>query len=782
MLDFLTSMAEYRQVFMILLDIVIFVIVSLIAYSVYKKVMGAIEEAKKDENKITLKGLDFDSVEPEQRASVIRKIIAPDAVNPAPNSYLVINDQDKEIFIRSLTISKMPKRTSFAKTFADLLDFPSCTSSIFIYPISEQAISKKIDRQIDILESEELAAEGYTNRQRKLRGQAQEVEGWAVKVEAGEEKFFNVGFLFSIYGTSVEDLNKKSDEFRSLALNRGIDVTSCFAVQSEAYVSNMPMNRKVSINSPIIKSDTVKQFLMDRAALSSVFNYTEASFSHKDGIPLGRDLFTHKPFVFDIYDRSHDGYLVSINGKTGSGKSATIKMMCERYALFGYRFVAVDSQARKGTSEGEYASLAQILNGVSFQISSKGTNILNLFDVQESMTMDKDKGDVTSGVEHRTLELTDKITQVVNTIRTLMNGAATSANQMNIDASLSTYLNRIITDCATEVYTDRGIKNGDADSLYEKGQTVVDGQLTSGVVPKKLPTISDFYIKALEKNRDNREAALTQAYSLLLYGLQDYVRELYYSEQSIHVLTPEEYMNAPNADGQPGQKIWKGPTGKWEFVHEIHGIRPYYDGQSTLAISRDCRFTNIDISQLPESEKVIARQVAIDFVNEQFIKKNSENIGSSDKLLAIFDEAHENFVFEYARKTLENVARTARKRNASLVLSTQTVREYENYTETQNILKQAAVKMICKQDMADYDYLKKTLALTDSQTNLICNYLGGNKVDEEGGGSNRRGEMCVIDGPNVAFIKVDYMKATEALSVETTAEELEKLINVRKVA
>lgn len=770
----LTNIARYRVLFLVALDVLLISIAVIIGIIIVRKIIAAYKEAHAVENRVTLKNKDYSKIDPERRADTIRRIIAAQAVDPAPNGYIIINDNGKDVYARNFTIDVMPKKTVFNSTFSRLLDFPACTSSIFIEPIPETEMSRKLDSQINILETEHYAAKGDTNRQRKLEGQYRETESWAEKVENGDEKFFNVGFLFTLYAEDVETLNKQSDLFKSEALGKGIIITSCYGVQAEAYESNMPMNRRVSIKSRFIKSDTIKMHQMDRRSLSTVFNYTESSFSHKDGIPLGRDMFTGKPFVFDLFDPSHDGFTCVIAGKTGSGKSATIKMMVERYKPQGYRFVAIDSQARKGTAEGEYAALAEILDGVNFQISSRSGNVLNIFDVQESKTYIKETS--TSGYEQRTLELSDKIILVCNTIRTMME----CSNDKQIDATLSAYINRVIIDTVTAVYADFGIKDKEPDSLYEIGQTVSKGTLTSGLVPKKLPTFTDFYKKLLIFQRDNRDRELISTYKLIVLGCKDYVRELYYSEDTIHFFTKEEYDNLPASRENPSLKVFHNEDDDYdEVVYAVHGIRPYYDGQSTLSISKTCPFTNIDISQLNDSEKIIARQIAIDFVNEQFIKKNSESIHSADKLVAIYDEAHENFAFQYARLTLDAAVRTARKRNCGIIFSTQTIAEFDRYPETQNILKQAAVKMVCKQDFSDKNHLMEKLNLTESQAHLITNYIGCPDDADEETKNKHRGEMCIIDTNKVVFCKVDYLRETEALSVETSAAELEKLINVR---
>jgi len=263
-------------------------------------------------------------------------------------------------------------------------------------------------------------------------------------------------------------------------------------------------------------------------------------------------------------------------------------------------------------------------------------------------------------------------------------------------------------------------------------------------------------------------------------GLKDFVRELYYTSDTLTFLSREEVSRLRFKDTDGIFKIYVNEEGKEEDVITIKGIRPYYDGQSTIDIGADCPFANIDISLLPENERNLARQIAFDFVNESFIKKNSEDIRSAKKLVAIFDECHENFGLDYARKTLENVVRTARKRHVALILSSQTLKEYDNYKETKAILTQATTRFIFKQDVADRDDLRDTIGLTEAQVERIVNRIGVNeKTMDEEQKNKHRGEVCIQDNKNVIFCKIDYLKKTEALVVATDAETIEKVFKRR---
>lgn len=766
--SFFNALIPYKSLFIILLLIPAMVIFSTLLIAVFSKIQENKEAANRSVEKEGLKNADLGSIKGNKKKGYIQRVIvSPEGINPLPNRYFILSDAGKEIYCCSFTIDKLPRRTTFANTFSELMNFSECTTSIFIHKLSEAETSRKMDRQIITLEAEFVAAnkQGDANRKRKLTSQYADVEQWAIEVETGENTFYEVGFLFTLRAPSLSALNRACDNFHSLGLEKSIELSACFAAQPEAYLSNVPLVKPVDIQFGPVKNPAIKYHWMDKFSLSTIFNHTQGDFSHKNGIILGRNMQTGKPVTYDVYDASHDGYTILICGKTGCGKSATIKIMAERYnALSDYKFVAIDSQPRGAV--GEYAGLAEVLNGVNYLIKAGTDNIMNIFEVSETT---KYITEGTAGHEYRTLELNSKIAEVTNTLLTMIQG------QQEMDQfAMIKNVSRTLTDVVSDMYSDFGIIEGNPDSLYMEGIDYMSGGLTSGKLKKTLPTITDFYKKILVYARDNNKQELVSTYDLIIATLKDFVKELYYSEKTIKFFSADEYSALPNyADTAIKQYIHDGLV---ENVIAVKGIRSYFDGQSTVSISKTCPFTNIDISQLPDSEKVLARQIAIDFANENFIKKNSESIKSAESMVVIFDEAHENFVYEYARKTIDNVVRTARKRHVSIWISTQSLAEFGRYEETQSILRNAAAKFVYKQDYQDRDYLMKALNLTESQVDTILD-LGGNPSDPTKK-NTRRGEVCICDTSKVCFCKIQYLQQVESFSVETDSEEVRKVFGI----
>lgn len=714
-----------------------------------------------------------EEVDPIKReAQFLRSKVAPNGVNPNHLDYLIINDEGLNVYYRMFTIQTLPKKVRFAYTFASLFNYDTCTSSVFICPEAASATSKKLDRRAIVLEGEEIDAQKHsdTNRARKVRQKYNETTSWAEAVEMGDVKFYRTGFLFGIKASDYMELNKKSEAFVAKAKEMGIELVASYGLQSEAFISNMPMNTVSGSGLNLLEKKGIKFHPMGRDNVATIFNHTQIDFMHVDGVPIGHNLDTGRPVLYDLYSPDHDGYTLVIAGKTGSGKSTVLKCFCARERIEGTRFCCIDSQAR-GTV-GEYAASATAFNGVNIPIKNKeGGVILNFFEIKESTTFITDSTSEMVGKDVPSLELANKVADVINIIFYMIyNG------KENADFSQDKFIEEVVTDAVNGVYADFGIEEGNVESLFEAGNVLENGALTSGKVRKVMPTITDFFKKILVREVVEEDKSKREACKIIISSMKTYVKELYYSSMTRKFFTREEYQQMRfTKDGK--DRVWENEDGEFEIVIALKGIRAYYDGQSSISITNECPFTNFDISMLPEKEKELARQICMTFINENFIKKNSENLKSRSRMVLIVDEAHEMFKQTNCRLAIENIVRTARKRNCGVILCTQQLIEFDNYTQTRDILANATTKFVFKQDPGSKEFLKKNLELTDSEVDTLLKLGGSGNTEDKNDKNVRRGEMCIVDNRRVTFCQVEYnfFKENEAFIVETSAAEVEKI-------
>lgn len=723
-------------------------------------------ESKKENNKGLLPEEEMIDYLSTGRKST-RDICAADGIDTSQLSYIVVNDGGRDCYMTALYIDKLPNRSSFAKTYSEIMNFPNCTTNVFIEPFNQAESQKMLDKRVIALESELIAAEkaGDTNRYRKIKAKMNECEEWAHVIEAGLNAFFKVGFLFNLRAQSLEELNEACARFYSYGSEKNIDIVGCYGAQAEALLAGAPLNKMMKVGKGPFKDSIIKYHVMDKNSLGDTFNHTESFFSHRYGILAGRNMYTQQPVLLDPYDKSHSGYNICISGITGVGKSAGMKMWISRWMeVFDYRFAAVDYDSPNG-SEGEYVQLVRKEGGVVFQLKHNSENVLNIFDIDTELEYIP-----SMKTEIETLNLMEKCADRTNIILSMI-----KEGREVTDFNTDVYLSKIVSETVFELYDALGIKEGQPETIYEQGQTLVDGRIVAGKVRKRMPTLHDFFILLLNKRRFNTDTLQDGAYSIAIAGIQKYVKECYYSEKSIGEYDAAGYEKLPIDENGLKYTVIDGER---ERVYAVRGVKPYFDGQSTMHINSEVQCMDIDISPLPKQDRDIAQQVACNYINEYFIKKNSSNPNKLKKCIVLIDEFHNTFGYKEIREFIASMYRQARKRFVCMATITQALADYNQYEETKAIVKNSCMKILYKQAKMDAQFISEVTPLTPSQIDAVMQ-LGGT-VDANGEiDKSRKGECCIVDNEDtVAFVKVDYLRS-EAAICETDPEKIARMMGVK---
>lgn len=689
------------------------------------------------------------------------ELMIPDGMNTIPLEYMTIQDGGETVYFVGLYVDKMPRFPTIATTFSALFNFDGVTSSVYINPMLGNSI-KKVNKRIDMLDAELHGAEkeGDRNRFRELSGKLEDTEQWAKRIDSGDNSLYEVQFLFLLQAGTLELLQRKISDFHAEARKRGIELSACYCAHPEAFLSSLPLNRIFKTEAGALKVSPIKKHVMDKKSLATIYNHTSSEFFHKDGVCLGRNLYSALPVCFDPFDISHLSYGVVVGGKPGYGKSATVKEIFSRLVDFGVHIASVDFEQRG--KRGEYAAAAESLGGVSYTISSDSKVRINLFEILEEMDYDS-----ITGEEYPVLRLNDKIVDLTNILLTM----AASTNIENekaaaFGAEVMARMRTIITRVIKQLYASSNIEDGKPESLYEV-EALDTKRFRSGRKKKRLPQMRDFYMELLRQHEANEDEYKENAFHLLMDIYEEHVAELYYCPLCLEVFIKGEFDQLPRQGDIPVHRHGE----KAIPVREVHGTKAYFDAQSTVELDRNLPFINFDISQAPESERPVLQLICLNYINEYLIKTNSVNPKLARKLIVSTDEAHKLLPYEGARRFQNSIYRTARKRHVSPWLIMQSVADLAKYSDTEEILKSTEMYMLFKHNYQDKDYIKKVTNITDSQVETIME-LGGGEDSEK----KRPGEMCLVDAPTkkAIFIKVDYLES-ERYIVETDVEILAKM-------
>ena len=585
----------------------------------------------------------------------IKSLIAPGGIDASYTNHLEIQSSNTR-YARSMIVAGLPRMCTFPEFLRRMYTFGDINISVFINPLSESGSQTDLNRTINEIESERIVAldRGDINRERVLAQKREEAEELRDAIAAGFNKLFDSSIIATIFAYSMDELEKYTELLTSEMSKNLIDVKPAWALQDSAFRSNMPY-----CENRLNKSHT-----FDRRSMSTVFPFFSSEVGHENGIPLGFNKQTGLPILYDNFSGKLSNYNMVIFGKSGAGKSVTVKTITARSSiLMGIDSLALDA-------EGEYGAVAEALGGVNVVISPTSRTVINLFDIEPENVKDE-----ITGKERTVLSVENKVEDVTQGLLTMARGATRSQE-------VNELTKQIISEAVLEEYAALGI-NDNVDSLYEKEQTRRIDISTNylGRTKKQMPTIGSWFRRIIRKAQENTNPDYRPHYSYLVKVMRQYVRE-------------------------------------------YQGQMAYFDGQSTFDLLDGIPFINIDISQLEERfARPLAQQIMLSWVWEKYVKKNSEDREKAAKKRVIVDEAWMLLPYPEAVDFLNTMARRARKRNVSLCVASQKFQDFYEKKEAQAVLTSSDTKLFLAQDKSEIEYLREVFKLSEGEAAFLvtCN-------------------------------------------------------------
>jgi len=605
----------------------------------------------------------------EKNKNTIKKLIAPGGLDASYTNHLEIASS-RTRYARTMIVAGLPRMCTFPEFLRRMYTFGDINVSVFINPLSESSSQTDLNRTINELESERIVAwdRGDINRERVIAQKREEAEELRDAIAAGFNKLFDSSIIATIFAYSMDELERYTELLSNEMSKNLIDIKPCWAQQDAAYRSNLPF-----CDNKMTKSHT-----FDRRAMSTVFPFFISEVGHETGIPLGFNKQTGLPILYDNFSSKLNNYNMVIFGKSGAGKSVTIKTITSRSAvLMGIDSLALDA-------EGEYSIVAEALGGVNVTLSPNSKTIINVFDIEPELVKDE-----ITGKERSMLSVENKVEDVTNGLLTMARGSTRSKE-------VNELTKQIISEAVAEEYAALGITNN-VESLYTKDENGNGGVNLSanylGRVKKEMPTIGSWYHRICRKAEENENPDYRFHYSYLVKVMKQYVRE-------------------------------------------YQGQMAYFDGQSTFELNESLPFINIDISQLEERfARPLAQQIMLSWVWEKYVKKNSEDKTKASKKRVLVDEAWMLLPYPEAVDFLNTMARRARKRNVSLAVISQKFQDFYEKQEVQAVLTSSDTKLFLAQDKSEIQYLKEVFKLSEGESGFLITCNRGEGLLKVGGDS-----------------------------------------------
>ena len=370
--------------------------------------------------------------------STLHDLLAPSGIDATHYDYLEIFSKISR-FARTFYLTTIPRQATFPYFLSGIYEFGDINTSVFVTPISESKSQNDLNKQIVELQSERYVAHdrGDINRESILSTKQAEAEALRDQIAAGYNKLFEATIVCTLFAYSKAELDKMSEILSMEASKTQLGLKTAWALQEEGFKSNLPLN-----NNYITRKHT-----FDRGSMATVFPFVNADAGMDTGVPIGMNKQTGLPLIFDNFSSTLTNYNMIIFGKSGAGKSVTIKTIMARSAiLMGHENLVLDA-------EGEYVTMAEVLRGINIDISPKSDTVINIFDVETEITKDE-----ITGREKYVLNIENKVEDVTQALLTMARGS-TKSEEVN------ELTKQIIAEIVAEAYAKKGITS-DPESLY----------------------------------------------------------------------------------------------------------------------------------------------------------------------------------------------------------------------------------------------------------------------------------------------------------------------------
>ncbi len=426
----------------------------------------------------------------QENKSTLKDLLAPSGIDASHYDYLEIFSKISR-YARTFYITTLPRQATFPYFLSGIYDFGDVNTSVYITPISETVSQNQLNKQIVELQSERYVAHdrGDINREAVLSTKQAEAEALRDQIAAGYNKLFEATILCTLFSYSKDELDKMSELLAMEASKNLISLKTAWALQEEGFKSNLPLN----------DNKIKRKHTFDRGSMATVFPFVSADAGHEIGVPIGINKQTGLPLIFDNFSSSLTNYNMIIFGKSGAGKSVTIKTIMARSALLmGVENLVLDA-------EGEYVVVAEALRGININISPTSNTIINIFDIEPEIEKDE-----ITGKDKQVVNVENKVEDATQSLLTMARGSTKSEEVTELTK-------QIISEVVAEEYSSRGITS-DPESLYTNDIGLERRK-------KEMPTISSWYDRLAVKASENDNPTYAFHYNYLVKVMKQYCKK-----------------------------------------------------------------------------------------------------------------------------------------------------------------------------------------------------------------------------------------------------------------
>ncbi|MBN2306936.1 DUF87 domain-containing protein [Candidatus Peregrinibacteria bacterium] len=303
----------------------------------------------------------------KQGLSTIKDLIAPSSMEIMFDKIRISGLTAKSFFVYAY-----PRYTE-ANWLSPVINFDvSMDISMFIYPSSSTKMMKFLKNKVAQIQSTmRIEQEKGMVSDPALETALQDAEELRRNIQRGEEKFFQFGLYFTIYGED-DDKVKKIQTKLETALGGKLVLTK---------PADLQMEHGFNSCIPLAQDQLEISHNMNTNPLSTTFPFSSSDMTSSEGILYGINRHNDSLIIFDRFNLENANSVVF--AKSGAGKSYAVKLEVLRSLMMGTDVIIIDP-------ENEYEELANTVNGTYLRVSLNSPQRINPFDLPAPISNEAD--------------------------------------------------------------------------------------------------------------------------------------------------------------------------------------------------------------------------------------------------------------------------------------------------------------------------------------------------------------------------------------------------------
>jgi conjugal transfer ATP-binding protein TraC len=301
----------------------------------------------------------------------IKDLIAPSVLQVQPDHVRLGNK-----FLRTVFVVTYPRYISVG-WFAPIINLNSTFDiSMFFYPVKTELILKQLKNKVGILESQIMSdAEKGAARDPLRETALRDIEYLRDALTQGTEKFFQYSLYITLYGSSIEELDKLTDTVEDIFGSRLIYSKRVYFQSEQGFNSTLPLN----------DDELGIAFNMNSSPIATSFPFVSSELTSDNGILYGVNRHNNSLIIFDRFSLQNANSVVFAT--SGAGKSYAIKLEILRSLMMGADVIVIDP-------ESEYKHLSDAVGGTYINVSLAGKSKINPFDLPRAVGSDTTTEDI----------------------------------------------------------------------------------------------------------------------------------------------------------------------------------------------------------------------------------------------------------------------------------------------------------------------------------------------------------------------------------------------------